>query len=571
MDICELISYATGREQPELVLKNGKIINVFSGEIYEANVAIAGGIIVGVGEYSGQEEVDITGKYVCPGLMDGHMHLESSMVTPGELARAVLPHGTTTIVTDPHEIANVCGERGIQYILDATEELPLNVYVMLPSCVPATPLEDNGATLDANSLRPWYEHPRVLGLAEMMNYPGLLAGDREVLRKVEDARKLKMAVDGHAPGLTGKELAGYVAAGIRSDHECTTVEEALERIRLGQWVMIREGTASKNLEDLLPVITPATSGRCLLVTDDRHPEDLLNQGHIDHLIRMLIKQGIDPVSAVRLATINPAKYFGLDGMGAVAPGYRADVLVLSNLENFEVDAVYKDGRLVALQGHSNFTEIRVDDSPVRNTFSMPHITSDMLTLEARGGMARVIGLIPNQIITRELFFDITPVNNQIEADVEQDLLKAVVIERHRNTGKIGIGLVHGYGLKKGAIASSIAHDSHNLIVIGASEEDISMAANVVRQNQGGLAVVCDGKSLGELPLPIAGLMTSEDIAVVSKKMGNLKTLARDLGVRTDIDPFMTLAFLSLSVIPELKLTPRGLVRVSDQQLVNASF
>lgn len=409
-----------------------------------------------MGEYSGQEEVDLTGKYVCPGLMDGHMHLESSMVTPGQLAHAVIPHGTTTIVTDPHEIANVCGERGIQYILDATGELPLNVYVMLPSCVPATPLEDNGAVLDAASLRPLYEHPRVLGLAEMMNYPGLLAGDPEVLWKVEDARKLRKVVDGHAPGLTGKELAGYVAAGIRSDHECTTVKEALERIRLGQWVMIREGTAGKNLDDLLPIITPATSGRCLLVTDDCHPEDLLNKGHMDHLLRKLIRRGIAPVSAVQLATINPARYFGLEGMGAVAPGYRADVLILSNLENFEVEAVYKDGKLAARQGYSTFSDIRVDDSLVRNTFSMPLITSGMLGLAARGNRARVIGIIPNQIITKEQFFDITPVNNQIEADVERDLLKAVVIERHRNTGKMGICLVHGYGLKKGAIASSIA-------------------------------------------------------------------------------------------------------------------
>ncbi|KKM11494.1 adenine deaminase [Clostridiales bacterium PH28_bin88] len=571
MQIKDMILYATGKKPPELVLKNGKVINVFSGEIYEADVAMAGGLIVGIGRYSGQEEQDLAGKYICPGLMDGHMHLESSMVTPVQLARAVVPHGTTTIVTDPHEIANVCGERGIKYVLDATEDLPLSVYVMLPSCVPATPMEDNGATLDANALLPWYNHPRVLGLAEMMNYPGILSGDGEVLLKVEHARRLKKPVDGHAPGLTVKDLAGYIAAGINSDHECTTAEEALEKIRLGQWVMIREGTASKNLKDLLPVVTPVTSRRCFLVTDDCHPEDLLHRGHMDRLIRMLIRQGTEPVQAIQMATINTATYFGLEETGAIAPGFRADVLVLSNLQDFAVEAVYKEGRLVASQGRADFAEVIVDDQAVRNTFAMPEITSDMLSIEAKGQKALVIGLVPNQIITREMFFDTIPVNNQIEPNVEQDLLKVVVIERHRHTGKLGVGLVHGYGLKRGAVASSIAHDSHNLIVTGVDDEDICLAANVVRKNQGGLAVVCDGKVLGELPLPIAGLMTDADIAAVSNKMERLKQLAGELGACQDIDPFMTLAFLSLPVIPEIRITPRGLVRVRDQELVSVSL
>lgn len=571
MQIQDMILYATGKKPPELVLKNGKVINVFSGEIYEADVAMAGGLIVGIGRYSGQEEQDLAGKYICPGLMDGHMHLESSMVTPVQLARAVVPHGTTTIVTDPHEIANVCGERGIKYVLDATEDLPLSVYVMLPSCVPATPMEDNGATLDANALLPWYNHPRVLGLAEMMNYPGILSGDGEVLLKVEHARRLKKPVDGHAPGLTVKDLAGYIAAGINSDHECTTAEEALEKIRLGQWVMIREGTASKNLKDLLPVVTPVTSRRCFLVTDDCHPEDLLHRGHMDRLIRMLIRQGTEPVQAIQMATINTATYFGLEETGAIAPGFRADVLVLSNLQDFAVEAVYKEGRLVASQGRADFAEVIVDDQAVRNTFAMPEITSDMLSIEAKGQKALVIGLVPNQIITREMFFDTIPVNNQIEPNVEQDLLKVVVIERHRHTGKLGVGLVHGYGLKRGAVASSIAHDSHNLIVTGVDDEDICLAANVVRKNQGGLAVVCDGKVLGELPLPIAGLMTDADIAAVSNKMERLKQLAGELGACQDIDPFMTLAFLSLPVIPEIRITPRGLVRVRDQELVSVSL
>lgn len=568
-----MIMAATGQKTPELVLKNGKLINVLSGEIYQADIAIDNGYIVGVGQYKGQKEVDLTDHYLCPGLIDGHIHLESSMVTPQEFAKVVLPRGTTTVVTDPHEIANVSGRAGIEYMMDATEDIPLNVYFMVPSCVPATMLDENGAEINAGDIAELLEKPRVLGLAEMMNFPGVLHCDSEVLGKIAAAREKGRIIDGHAPGLSGKELCAYIAAGIRSDHECTSFDEALERVRLGQWVMVREGTAGKNLLDLMPLLTSGKSRRCMLVTDDKHPGDLIQEGHLDFMIRSLISRGVNPVIAIQLATLNPAEYFGLKELGAIAPGYRADLVVLSDLNQFKVKDVYKDGRIIVQEGDLiPFNSREVYAPQVQNSFHMPEMKTADFTVSGHGSKMRVIGLVAGQILTRELFFDVTSENEGVyQADIEQDLLKLAVVERHKNTAHIGVGFVHGYGLKRGAIASSVAHDSHNLLVIGADNESMRLAANAVRAHQGGLAIADSSGVLAVLPLPIAGLLSSDAVETVDGQIQNMKRLAREMGVFENIDPFMTLSFLALSVIPELKLTSLGLVKVSEQKIVEVIF
>jgi len=569
MGIWERIQAAEGRKKPELVLKNGRLINVLSGEDYPADVAIHQGWIVGIGDYSGQREVDVSGCFICPGLIDGHIHLESAMVTPREFARAALLRGTTTVVADPHEIANVCGLAGIGYLLAASADIPLNVYLMAPSCVPATGLDENGASLDADQLAGLMGQPRVLGLAEMMNFPGLLHGDPAVLAKLAAAAGLGKIIDGHAPGLTGQALCAYITAGIYSDHECTSLQEAWERIRLGQWVMIREGTAGRNMLDLLPLLRAGLSHRCMLVTDDKHPGDLLREGYLDRIIQRLISQHINPVTAVQLASCNPAAYFGLRQLGAIAPGYRADIVVLSDLETFTVRDVYKDGHQVVEKGHIlPFAGGEADPGVVRQTFHLPELRVPDFAV-AGSGQLRTIGLVPGQILTRELIFagPGEPCEN-IPADPGRDLLKLAVIERHRGTGHIGLGFVHGFGLSRGAIASSVAHDSHNLLVIGADDRSMCLAANAVRDMQGGLAVAGPEGVLAVLPLPIAGLISPEPLEAVDRQLEKMKTIARDLGVAEGIDPFMTLSFLALSVIPELKLTTRGLVRVADQEIVS---
>lgn len=569
----EVIGAAMGQKRPELVLKNAKLVNVFSGEIYTTDIALDNGYIVGVGTYSGQKEVDLLDCYVCPGLIDGHIHLESSMVTPGEFAKVVLPRGTTSVVTDPHEIANVCGLEGINYIIDCTEDIPLNVFIMAPSCVPATKLDENGAVLDASMVSDLLERQQVLGLAEMMNFPGVLHCDDDVLAKLTAARNKGKIIDGHAPGLSGKGLCGYIAVGIRSDHECTSYDEALEKVRLGQWVMIREGTAGKNMLDLMLLLTSGTSRRCMLVTDDKHPGDLIEEGHLDFMIRSLISQGVDPVNAIQMATLNPAEYFGLKELGAVAPGYRADLLVLSDLNRFTIKDVYKDGKLAVQDGELiPFSGGRTYSDKVQKSFHMPELKVSDLAISGNGSKMRVIGLVPGQILTRELFFDVLSNHNgTYDSDIEQDLLKLVVVERHKNTGHMGKAFVHGYGLKQGAIASSVSHDSHNLVVIGAEDQAMCLAANAVREHQGGLAIADNNKVLAVLPLPIAGLMSTEAVETVDCQIRVMKELARKLGVPNNIDPFMTLAFLALPVIPELKLTSSGLVKVSEQKLVQAIF
>ncbi len=573
--LAERILAASGAKKASLVLKHARVVNVFTAELEDGDIAIEDGYIVGVGDYEGQTEVELGGAVVCPGFIDGHIHLESSMVAPGEFERSVVPHGTQAVITDPHEIANVAGTEGIRFMMDRTRGLTLDVYFMLPSCVPATGLDESGAVLGAEALSPLYEEERVLGLAELMNSYGTVKADRGILEKVEEARNRSLLIDGHAPGLSGRELNAYVTAGVQSDHECSDAEEAVEKLRRGQWVMIREGTAARNLKALLPLFQEPYYHRCMLVTDDKHPGDLIRLGHLDYIIREAISQGADPVHAVMMGSFHPAMYFGLREVGAVAPGYKANLMVVSDLKEFVVKQVYKNGKLVAENGVMKkeilAAEQRSVETPARvgDSFHLDEIRPEDFHVEKTGNTVRVLCLTPGELTTWE---KLAPwVENQGVApgvSIEQDIVKMAVLERHHNTGHRGLGFLGGYGLKRGAVATSIAHDSHNLIVAGTSDEDMALAANTVRNNRGGLAVVADGKVLGELPLPIAGLMSEEPAEWVDEKLEELKILTRDLGIGDSIDPFMTLAFASLPVIPRLRLNTYGLIDVEKQEITD---
>lgn len=506
-----LIAVARSEEPADLWLKNAQVVNVLSAEIHSADVAIYEGRVVGFGPYEARQTIDLEGRYLCPGFIDGHVHLESSMVQPSEFARAVVPHGTTAVVADPHEIANVLGLDGVRYVLEASEGLPLTIYVMLPSCVPATQMETAGAELSAADLATLLDHPRVLGLAEMMNFPGVLFRVPEVLEKIGMAGQ--RPVDGHAPGLSGKDLNAYVAAGVRSDHECTTLDEAREKLRLGMHIFIREGTTARNLRDLLPLVTPANARRCSFVTDDRHPEDLLSEGHIDDLVRKAVAQRLDPVIAVQMASINTAEYFGLRNVGAIAPGYRADLLVVDDMERFGIAQVFAAGQLVAEEGRFLPLPAELPGVPLESTMHLD-LTALDFTIAAGEGLARVIGVIPGQIITERLIVQVPVKNGQAVADPAQDLLKMAVVERHQNTGNVGLGFVKGFGLRKGAIASSVAHDSHNIVVVGADDTDMRAAVEAVAEMGGGQVVVTDGQVKAQLPLPIAGLMSDQPLEEV---------------------------------------------------------
>ena len=562
-----LISSARGETKADLVLKNAGILNVFTGDIEEGDVAVTDGYIAGIGSYEGREEIDLDGGVICPGLIDSHIHIESSMTTPAGFAKAVIPHGTVAVVTDPHEIANVAGEVGISFMLESSKDLPMDVFFMLPSCVPATPLDESGAVLDADSLAHFYSEDRVLGLAELMNSYGTVRGDDGIVRKIQSAEMHGRTIDGHAPMLTGNELNAYIAAGVKSDHECSVFEEAEEKLRRGQWIMIREGTAAQDLEALLPLFDDKYCGRCLLVTDDKHAGDLISKGHIDYIIRKAIKAGKSPVNGIRMATINPATYFGLKDRGAVAPGYIADLIVVDSLETFNVTKVFKNGRLVSENGRL-ITDIKnpvTDENKywrVLHSFNTREISPADFTVPGNGSKKRVIKLIPGEILTEEVIVD---------SAVTENINKIAVIERHKNTGHTGVGFVTGYDLKKGAVASSIAHDSHNLIVVGTNDEDMALAANTVRGNEGGLAIVCDGKVLGSLALPIGGLMCDLDISGIEEQLSMMKQQARQLGVPEGIDPFMTLAFTALPVIPSLRILTHGVMDVGTQSYVPVLF
>ena len=583
----KLIAAARGTEKADLVLKNGRIFNVFTGQSEEGDLAVQSGMIAGIGKYKGREEIDVSGRIICPGLMDGHIHIESSMISPAEFAKAVLPHGTVAVITDPHEIANVAGREGIRFMMESSERLPVDFFFMLPSCVPATALDEAGAKLRAGDLQSFYADRRVLGLAELMNAYGTVRNEKEILEKILDARRHEKIIDGHAPGLTGRELNAYAAAGANSDHECSTAEEALEKLGRGQWIMIREGTAAKNLKALLPLFADRYCGRCLLVTDDKHPGDLMSQGHIDHIIREAVKAGVNPGNAIRMATINTASYFGLERRGAVAPGYLADLTVVSDFEKFRVEKVFKKGKLVA-EGGKVCTDIpsfgkREEEYPsVYHSFRLRELKKEDFTIREQGSRKRVMEMIPGELLTRE---KIEPANLERSAETampghippapgvetDRDIIKIAVIERHRNTGHMGIGFVSGYGIRYGAIASSVAHDSHNLIVAGTNDTDMAAAANEVRKNEGGLAIAVDGRILSSLALPLGGLMCDCDAACVEEKLVRMKEQARGLGVPDGIDPFMTLAFTALPVIPKLRILTGGLVDVEKQSYVPVLF
>ena len=572
--LAERILAASGAKKASMVLKHAKVVNVFTSELEDGDIAVEDGYIVGVGDYEGQTEIELGGAVVCPGFIDGHIHLESSMIAPGEFERSVVPHGTQAVITDPHEIANVAGAEGIRFMMERTKGLTLDVYFMLPSCVPATGLDESGAVLSAEALSPLYEEDRVLGLAELMNSYGTVRADKGILNKVEEARNRNLLIDGHAPGLSGRELNAYVTAGVQSDHECSDVGEAVEKLKRGQWVMIREGTAARNLKALLPLFQEPYYHRCMLVTDDKHPGDLIRLGHLDYIIREAIRMGADPVHAVMMASFHPASYFGLRETGAIAPGFKANFIVVSDLKDFKVKQVYKNGKLVAENGVMKdeilAAEQRSVETPVRvgDSFHLNEIRPEDFRMEKKGSTIRVLCLTPGELTTKELLAPWT--ENQGSApgvNIEQDIVKMAVLERHHNTGHMGLGFLGGYGLKRGAVATSIAHDSHNLIVAGTNDRDMALAANTVRKNRGGLAVVADGKVLGELPLPIAGLMSEEPADWVDKRLEELKARTRELGIGNSIDPFMTLAFASLPVIPKLRLNTYGLIDVEKQEIV----
>ena len=554
-----MIRVAMGQEKADLVLKNATYVNVFSNELCQGDIAVVGGLVVGMGDYSGIEEVDMSGKVVTPGFIDAHIHLESSLVSPASFARAVVPHGTTTVITDPHEIANVCGVGGIDYMIAATDGLPLDVHFMLPSCVPAMAFEENGEKLTWRDINAYFDHPRVLGLAEMMNYPGVIHGDRATIEKIVVSQAHHKKIDGHAPGLEGHALDAYISAGVYSDHECDTFDNALEKLRKGQFIMIREGTAAQNLEALMPLLTEQYAHRCMFSTDDKHPFDLLNKGHIDYIVRKAIHLGADPVLTIKVASHYAARYFLLNNKGAIAPGYLADFAVLDNLHDVNVEMVFKRGRLVYDGGDVTLTEPNIDPDilgAVTDTFHLPELTEDRLRL----GRAPLIGMIPGQIVTQNLGW-------AEGIDTANDVLKMTVCERHHNTGHVASCYVKGYGLRSGAIAASIAHDSHNIIACGASDGDIVLAVNRLREMRGGLVIVEDGRVVGELPLPVAGLFTDSPLEEVNDRLEHCKREAYKRGVKEGIDPFMTLSFTSLPVIPSLRLTTLGVFDVEQMRLV----
>ena len=556
-----VIAVAAGREKADLVLKNATYVNVFSNELCQGDIAVAEGLIVGMGEYSGSVEVDVGGKIVLPGFVDAHIHLESSLVSPTEFAKAVLPHGTTTVITDPHEIANVMGTDGIEYMLQATEDLPVDVRFMLPSCVPATPLDESGANLDYRAIDSFYDHPRVQGLAEMMNFVGTINGDAQVVEKIVASQAHHKKIDGHAPDLKGNDLNAYVAAGVYSDHECHDLNDAIAKLQRGQFIMIREGTAARNLEALAPLLCDKYVERCMFCTDDKHPNDLLEKGHIDYIVKKAISLGVEPITAIKAACHNAARYFLLNNRGAIAPGYLADFVIIDDFQHFNIEKVYKRGVLMVENGVvADFPLPEIDPylvSRAHNTFHVASLSAEDFT-DSRPHA--VIGMVDGEITT-------TDGGYTDRIDVDYDILKIAVIERHKNTHHIGLGYIKGYGLKKGAVATSISHDSHNIIVVGTNEEDMAFAANHIVQEHGGITVVENGQVLGDLRLNIAGIMSDDTLVNVNRDLEAAKEQAYKLGVSKGIDPFMTLSFMALPVIPSLRITTRGVFDVTTQRYV----
>ena len=551
----KIIKVARGIEKADLVIKNGNIINVLSEEIHKGDIAVSDGIIAGIGNYEGKKEIDAKGAYISPAFIDGHVHLESSMLLPHEFAKAVVPCGTTTVITDPHEISNVLGLHGISYMHEAVKNLPLNVYTMLPSCVPATPYETSGFDLNSYDLALLIDSPWVLGIAEMMNYSGLLNLDKNVLAKLDLAKEKGKRIDGHAPFLSGKDLCAYAASGVKSDHECTNPEEATEKIRLGMYIMIREGTAAKDLDALIPVLKEKNTRKCMFVTDDRHPKDL--KVHINDMVRRAVDAGVDVIKAVQIGSLNTAEYFGLKNQGAIAPGYRADMLILPDLKTFKPDTVIKDGKIVAENGELLKSFAKFEKPSVRSSINVRWIEKKDFEIKGTSKFVNTIEIIPHQLVTKSSVCEAKFENGLLNSNTETDTLKILVMERHRATGNTGKGFVKGFNLKTGAIASTVAHDSHNMIIVGTNDFDMYTAAVELVKMQGGKVVVKDGKVIAKLPLPIAGLISDKDFDYVVKHCEELNRAVKELGCTLD-DAFMTMSFLSLPVIPELKITDKGL-------------
>lgn len=555
-----LIAVAAGREKADLVLKNAKYLNVFSNEFLSGDIAVANGLIAGVGKYDGKTEIDVSGKLVLPGFIDAHIHLESSMVTPAEFAKAVVAHGTTTVITDPHEITNVMGIDGVEYMIQASQNLPIDVHFMMPSCVPATEIDESGAELDCKDIDLYLDNKKVLGLAEMMNYVGVINGDKNVLSKIVTSQAHHKKIDGHAPELSGNDLNAYIAAGVYSDHECSTFENALEKLRKGQFIMIREGTAAHNLKALMPLLTQQYYSRCMFATDDKHPNDLLYGGHIDYIVKQALKNGADPIVALKTATHHAARYFLLNNKGAIASGYLADIVVVDNLEDFNVETVFKCGKLVFDGEVKDFSAPTVDEKLAEKCFDTFHLDSVTPSSFKVDGKLGLIGLVGGELLTRNL-------GTADKIDVENDILKIACIERHKGTNHIGVGYVKGYSLKSGAVATSVAHDSHNIITVGCNDDDIAVAVNAIKDSKGGIAVVENGKIKALLELPIAGLMSDEPLTTVNEKLENAKSSAYELGADKSIDPFMTLSFLSLPVIPSLRITTKGVFDAENWKML----
>ena len=566
LDRKKLVQVALGNEPADLVLKNAEVFHVFTGEFLNADVAIVDGYIAGVGEnYTGITEIDLSGKFLLPGYIDSHINLESSTLLPDEFARAAISNGTTTVIMDPHEIANVCGTAGIRFMLEATERIPLNVYMTLPSCVPSSRLDTSGAILEADDLKPILSHPRVLGLGEMMDFHGVLNLNEGVYAKLSMADNI--LVEGHAPGLNDKTLMAYAAAGIRSDHECTTPEQALQRLRAGMHLHLREGAVSKNFMALSEVINQDTAPYISFCADDISAEELLKEGHINKIVRMAISRKVPVATVLQIATINTAKYYGLKDVGAIAPGYKADILVMDSQNVRMPRQVYKSGQLVCTDGVVVDISKTVIPPEVMNTINIKGIRKEDLKIPMNGNMANVIGIVPYQVVTKHFKLQVAVRNGEVISDIENDILKLAVFERHHGTGNVGLGLVKGLGLKSGAIASSIAHDSHNIIVAGTNDTDMILAVEEISRIGGGIVIVENGSILSCFPLPIAGLMTDLPAQEVADKQAELREIAHSLGVYSFINPFLTLSFCSLPVIPALKLTDQGLVLVATGKYI----
>ncbi len=571
-DLKHLIDVAEKKSIADIVLKNCKIINVFSHEILEGNLAIDSGIIIGMGNYSGNVEIDLNGKYVAPGLIDSHVHIETSMVPPPQFARAVIPKGTTTVIIDPHEIANVCGIKGIEYMLKSSEKIPLTVFCMLPSCVPATNLENSGAILEAKDLNGLMKNPRVLGLGEVMNYPAVIQGDRKILDKIYLANKNDKMIDGHSPEMSKENLNSYIISGIKTDHECVTIDEMIEKLRRGMYISIREGSAAKNLKSLINGITKENERRCLFCTDDRHINDIIENGYINNNIKMAIQIGLDPITAIKMATINICECYGIKNLGAIAPGYLADLIIIDNLKDFNILEVMKNGVFVAKNEKPLFKSENIFAPEVNNTVNIKNICLEDFKIKLTTSKANIMRLIPHSLFTKKVVRQIDrDQDGYFKFNKTQDILKLAVIERHKATGNIGFALVENFSLKNGAIASTVANDSHNILVIGDNDKDMFLAVKEIEKTQGGVTIVSQGEVLKTLELPIAGLMSDKPVEEVNKILKDMLTIAyKNLNVNKEIEPFMTLSFLALPVIPEIKVTDMGLVDVTNFKFIDIS-